>query len=172
MINFPIPHTARFISTGNIFAAQFNNPTVGEYDFNIPVNTNVKILDLQKNSVYLLERITIGGNVSEAIFNNSIIGIPSLTFKTKSTGMIIYEQPLKILGYYQNQDISTFIRSEMSNDEILCTISGRFIQTADTIGLIEMRIGMALSFFAIDNNDYNKAIRNILDKEYSQRLVR
>lgn len=170
MINFPIPHTARYVCTGNIFKATYNIPGWSAYSFNTPANTNQKVIDLQKNSVYFLERITVGGNISEEIFNNSINDIPLLVLKYKQTGSIVYEKPIPILGYYQNQEISTFIKSEITNDELLMSFNPVLNQVLDTIGLDEMRIGISFSFFVIDNNEYNAVIRDTVDKNYSRRL--
>lgn len=170
MINFPVPHTARYLNSGNVFEGEFNVPTVGVYDFNVSANVNQKIIDLQKNSVYLLERITVGGNISEEIFLNSIIGIPTIELKTLKTRQTKYEKPISILGFYKNQDVSTFIHTDIANDELVMSLNCSLNQVVETIGIAKIKIMISFSFFVIDNNEYNTVIRRGIDKAYSERL--
>jgi hypothetical protein len=169
-IVYPIPHTARFIQTENIFSANFNVPTLNKYDFGIAGNLNQNCFEYQKNTVFLIERISIGGNVSEEIFNDSIHVTPLLTFKNRQSGYVIYQLPFKISSFYRSVDISTFTSSDISNDFVTLTMTGLLNQVPATIGKATIKLVVSLSIFAIDNNVYNQMIRSGIKDSFSEKI--
>ena len=170
MITFPVPHTARYFNTNNVFNSTFNTPTVNKYNFSVAGNQKIKCFEFQKNVQYLIERISIGGNIAESDFNDSISIVPELTFKTEQSGFVVYEKPLYISNYFRNQDISNFVSSDVANDWLTLSMSGVLDQIPSTIGKNIIKISVSLSVFAIDNNDYNRIIREGLTSGYSERL--
>lgn len=170
MITFPVPHTARYFNTNNTFTGTFNVPTVNKYDFSVAANQKIDCFEFQKNVQYLIERISIGGNIGESDFNDSIDTVPELTFKTKQSGFVVYEKPFYISNYFRNQDISNFVSSDVSNDYLTLSLSGILSQIPATIGKGTIKISVSLSVFAIDNNVFNKIIREGLTPQYSERL--
>lgn len=170
MIVNPIPHTSRFFQSENVFEATFNVPTVGKYDFGVAANTNQFCFRLQKNAVYLIERISVGGNISEESFNDSINVTPKLIFKKERQNSVIYQEPFKISNYFKNTDVSTYVWSDIQDDSITLSLEGLLDQTPVLIGVGSIKLTISLSLFVIDNNSYNKVIREGLTKNYAQKL--
>jgi hypothetical protein len=91
-INYQIPTQSRYIPTSTVFSAVFNAITPARYDFtNTAGNQNVNVLLLQPGTVYLIERMNAGGNLSEEQFLESIDTFPELTIK-RSVSKGIYNR--------------------------------------------------------------------------------
>lgn len=165
-----ISHKARFFPTGNIFTASFNSPEPGKYSFNASGNYNQKCFEMQKNSAYLIERINIGGNVSEEIYNNSMEITPVLTLKTSKSGVHILEKPFPIVNYIDNQDISTFLYSDLEGDTVTLTMNGTLKQIPDTIGEVRIILTVSFSIFAMDSTTYFRYFRDAMEKDAGKEL--
>src|SRR5574343_288405 len=96
---YQIPQQARYIPTSTIFTATFNNPTIGRYDFNVAGNQNILVEQLKPNVVYLIEKYSIGGNISELDYLGSIVDFPLLTIKRSVSSQIVYQKPIPLTNY-------------------------------------------------------------------------
>lgn len=167
MITYKIPHKARFFPVS--FSAKFtlNSPIAnGTYQG----STQQKILTIQKNSVYLLERMSLSANIPEDVFQQSLIitDYPVLFFMKKQESEPLYKYPFRIINYQHERDISTFLTTNRDNEDIICSISGILNQVPDTVGLFKIDINVQLNWFVMDMNSYNKFFREELENNYGE----
>lgn len=170
-ISYQIPQTARYISTSNIFTATFNNPTAGKYDFGIAGNMEVSILELFQNTVYLIDRISIGGNISDSDFLSSIETLPLITFKTLQKKQIVYKLPFPVVNYIDDQDVTAWIISEKGGNSLICDFTGVLNQTADLVGITDIKINVSLSIYAIESTRFYSTFRGDLSPDVGKQVM-
>lgn len=170
-VTFNIPPQSRYITTSNIFTAQFNTPTVGVYDFNIAGNTGQKICDLYQNTVYLIDRLTIGGTVSEGDYLESIGTLPLLTLKKKVKNEIVYKLPMPIVQYIDDMDVTAWIIADKGSEELHADFSGVLNQIAQFIGIASISINISYSIYAIESTIFNNAFRGDLSPNIGQSVI-
>lgn len=149
-----IPRQARPIYTGNIFTGTFNVPTIGVYDFSIPVNENQEVLELYKGTVYLIDKISIGGTIAEEIYNNSINTQMLIKFRRKVDLAPVYKLPFPVVKYLDNSDLDAFVSSEKQDDFLTMTVTGILNQIPATVGIVSINLNIHLSIYAMDSTDY------------------
>ena len=69
---FQIPSDSTYNECSASLVGVFNVPEPGKYDFNTDTNKNIQIIRCKQNYVYLIERLSIGGSISEDIYLNAI----------------------------------------------------------------------------------------------------
>jgi len=169
-IFFQIPQQSRYIATSTIFTASYNAPTPGRYDFDVPTNQNLAVIELQPGVVYLLERYSSGGTLSENSFLESIDIFPELTIKRSLSGQIIYQRPIPIVNYADGIESSAWIFSDLgSNDFLTLSLSGSLKQLPVMVGIAEVKLQLGLSIYAIDSAYYNTAFRDVQNISIGQR---
>ena len=160
MISELLPKKKRYITTSNIFNANFNtavgNGLYGRYNFLTDINATQDVLKYKAGTVYLLERVSVGGNLPEEIFFDSIESTPILTLKNKIGNEVIFEKPILVSGYKKNEDITTYLVNQKDGDILTCNCSGILKQVTDTVGVPVIRLFVQFSIFALDQNDFNK----------------
>lgn len=165
---FKIPHTARYIATSTEFVGTFNVPTPGVYDFGnaaapVAANTNVRVLQYKANTAYLIERMSVGGNLGEETYLDSLQTVPLLAFKReKGKGTSLYERPIPFVQFVDSREIAVWTWSDKSDDWLTLSLTGVLNQVAATVGKPTIRLFVGLSIFAVDSNWYQKNIRAAL----------
>lgn len=169
-ISYQIPTQSRFISTSTIFTAQFNVPTPGRYDFNVPANQNISVIELLPGVVYLIERISTGGTLGENLFLESIDLFPELVIRRSLSGEIVYQRPIPIVNYADGIECSAWIFSDLGNlDNITLSLSGSLVQLPAMVGIGEVRLQVGLSIYGIDSAYYNTSFRDVQNISIGQR---
>lgn len=153
-VSFPIPRQARPIFTGNQFVGTFNAPSVGVYDFNIAANENQDVVEIFRGSVYLIDKIAIGGTVASEVFNQSINLTTELKFKRKVDGGVIYKLPFDVVTYIENRDFVAFAQSEKQDDYLTVSMAGVLNQVPATVGILQIKLNLQLTIYAMDSTDY------------------
>lgn len=160
-ITYQIPQQARFIPTSTVFSAPFNVTIPGKYDFTGTVaNQNVSVLTFQPNTVYLIERMSAGGNITEGQFLESISTFPSLYVKKQLGNRVVYEKPIPIANYFDGQEAAAYVISDKGGDQLLLTFEGVLNQLPSMIGIATVYIQISLNVFAIDSNFWNNSFRD------------
>jgi len=167
---FQIPVTARPIQTGNIFSATFNTPTLGKYDFGIAGNQNQNVIPIQRNSIYLIERLTIAGTIDNATYLTSISTTPLLRLGKSLTGENVYARPFPIVTFLENQEFAAWVWTDKDNDFLTMSLSGILDQVLATVGVLTLKLSVSLSVYAIEDNAYAKAVRDRLTPWIGQSL--
>jgi hypothetical protein len=150
----PIPRQAKFISSETKFSAAFNTPAPGGYDFNIPANQNVAVLNLTNNTVYFINAVSVGSNISREIFLDAIDTVPQLTFKTTNSDETIYPIPFPIVQLYETKELTVFFTNNRGDNKLSLSLTGLLNQTVDLVGKDPIYLDVSLSIYAIDNNLY------------------
>jgi len=161
-ISYTIPHSSFYHPTSNIFTAVFNVPTLGKYNFDIPANKNVPILELTPGSVYLIERISLAGSIPQENYLSSIFTIPIIRLKRGKSQEIIYKRDIPIVNYIDNQDIVAWIYSQKSKDWLTADIYGILNQIAETVEITEIKLNINFSIYQIRDQQFiNKFLGTI-----------
>ena len=150
-IRYEVPKNARFVSTTNIFTATFNVPAVGAYDFGITANNQIVLTPLLLNTVYLLGRISIGADIPEGDFLDAINTIPKLTLRKSIANEIVYQQPLPIVTYVDDQEMIAWVDNKKANNSLKLEITGLLNQTAALVGKVTIKIHVNYLIYAIEN---------------------
>lgn len=168
-IIYQIPQQSRYVPTSTIFTATFNAITPGKYDFSGAANQNVNVLELKPNVIYLIERLSIGANVSETEFLTAIDVFPELTIKRSVSAEIVYQRPFPIVNFADGIECAAWIHSDKQNDFLTFSLNGLFSQTPAMIGLADLKIQISASIYAIDSSYYNAAYRDVQNISIGQR---
>lgn len=174
-VQWVVPHQSRFAQTGNVFTASFNVPTVGVYDFGVAANRDVVVLELQPNTQYLIERLTIGGDISEADYAGALAlaaGAPSLSLRRRLDGVTVYETPIPILRYIQNQEAAVWLASDNAGDALTATLTGVMNQTAALVGISSIALSVSFAVYAVESTIYNRAFLGSQSMETGARVRR
>lgn len=169
-VSYQIPPQSRFIPTANVFQATFNVPTPGVYDFtNNVLNQNVTIMKLKPNTVYIIDRISAGGNITEGQFLESISDFPLLYIKKKIGKENVYTKPIPITNFFDGSEASAWFHSDKLGNELQATFTGVLNQLPSMVGLATAKIQISLNVFAVDSNYWNISYRQQLSKTIGQR---
>lgn len=174
---FQIPPDSTFYPCEVNLVANFNVPTAGKYDFVIAANTNVLVLPrLKQNYVYLIERLSIGGNVSENIFLNAIENNPVFRLKRLKGGessQNIFPRGYAVINYMDNQDQVTWFESDKKNDEILLTVnSGLLNQTADLVGVTQIKLNLQYIIYEIRSvGDFKRRFKGPISNNSGRQVM-
>lgn len=169
-ISYQIPHTARPIFTSNTAVGVYNIPTIGKYDFETAANTDQKIIDLQIGTIYLIERINVGGNIAEGDYLDNIDVLPLIALKYKVAKEIVYQKPFPVSNYIDNKPIVTWIRTQKQDDELQLTMTGQLNQNASLVGIQQVKLYISYTIYAIDSTDFANRFENKLGGNVGQQV--
>lgn len=162
-VHYTIPTSSRFVSASVIFTAVYNAITPGRYDFGLtPACQNVVALEMDQNVIYLIDRISVGGNIAENDYLASIDVFPRLTFKKSRSQQSIYQFPMPIVNYFDGQECSAWSKSDMKGEQLTLSLSGKCCQLPSMVGVTDLIICVSLNLFGVDNKDFNSAFRSSL----------
>ena len=162
-VHYTIPSQSRFVTASVTFTAVYNAVTPGRYDFGGTVACqNVQALEMDQNVIYLIDRMSVGGNIAENDYLASIDVFPRLTFKRSKQQQSIYQFPLPIVNYFDGQECSAWTKSDMKGELLTLSLSGSCRQLPSMIGLTDLILCISLNIFAIDNKDFNASFRSSL----------
>lgn len=153
-ISWTIPRSSQFIPTKNIFTATFNNPVLGKYSFDVPANKNVELIEMKKNAVYLIERLSVGGNVGEEEYFSALEIPPELILKKSISEERVYPRPIPVLNYCDGAEVVAWVLSAKRKDYLTCTISGLLRQTAVLNGVPSISLSISFSIYEITNTNF------------------
>jgi len=169
-VGYQLPTQARFIATSTIFTAVFNAITPGRYNFTDTLsNQNVTVIQLQPNTVYYIDKMSVAGNITEEQYLESIDTFPTLYIKKKIKTENVYQNPIPIANYYDGNEISAWINSDKKDDELQFTFQGLLAQPASMVGIGTVKIQVSLNIFAMDSSFYNAAFRDMQAPTMGQR---
>jgi hypothetical protein len=175
-INNPIPSDSEYIQPSSKFTANFNVPVLGKYSFNVAGNTNIVVLPLQLNTIYLIERISIAGDIPEDRYleamDNSlpVNSNPFLSLKYSIGTEHLHKFPLPVLNYTDDQELVIWCFTEKKNCNLIATFTGLLMQTAYLVGKSSINIVVSFSMYAISNTEFTKSFRGLVNKNIGKSL--
>jgi len=159
-INLKIPIQAQPIITGNIFTAAFNVPTVNRYDFtNIAANQNVNVLELDRWSVYIIERYNFSTNASQPDYLEAIDttqGLPNFQLTTTASDQQIFPQQQPLINYVDNLEVIQAFSTQQDNDFLRVSFRGAFSQVVGMITIPTMFAFLQMNIYKINEVDWIK----------------
>lgn len=175
---FKIPPQSQFVTTTNVFTADFNNnpavhPGMYDFTFNTAGNANRTVLPLQRNSVYHIASISVGGNISEEQFLGSIWdagSFPLLYVKRKIGNRNVYQRPIPVTNFFSGNEAACWVLSDKLGDELHFTFTGLLDQLPSMIGITTVKIQVQLNIFNIGVNQFTGAFRDVLSDVVGQTL--
>lgn len=156
MINFAIPKTSLYVDTLTTFKALFNVPTPGLYDFNVPAtNKNLPVLALNPNTIYLINKISVGGTISQEEYLSNIVTVPVMTLGFLTEGQRIYPFPVPIVQFSDGLDATAWFMTDRTGETLtLSLLTGQLSQDANLIGIGSVSLNISLSIFQITDTGY------------------
>jgi hypothetical protein len=152
--------------------ATFNVPTPGAYDWNVAANQNQTILALQPNTIYLIERLSTGADISEIDFLDAIRTLPQLTLR-KTQGnrsQTVYALPLRVLNYDRNGGVVAWVYTDRSGDLLTGSLLGVLNQTPALVGRGSVTLNAAFGIYAVEDRNYLVHFREQLSGSIGQSL--
>jgi len=154
-LEFTIPKTAIYIQTLSQFTANFNTPTGGKYDFNNAGNVNKKVLDLLSGSLYLITRVTVGGNISQEQYLGNIINVPMAKIQYQSEAQTVYPYPIPIVQFSDGLEAVSWFYSDRAGESLSMSLdTGLLNQDTSLIGVASVTLNISLTVFQITDGGY------------------
>lgn len=170
-INWKIPPKSTFISTSNIFDAPFGTITPGVYDWtNDPTHRNNTVINIENGVLYLIERISVGGNIAEENYLGAINEFPRMILTYQRGGGALYPAPIPIVNYFDGKENVAWAYTEKSPNELQMSFYGILNQTAPLVGVDPVRIHIGLSIYSIRSPQYISAYNDYLTNKFGQGL--
>lgn len=164
MFAFKVPQSIRYHPTVGIFAAPFNPPVApGLYDFAAAAQ-NVILMTLLPNTVYILERISIGGDIAAEDYFDALETTPLLYIRKLPVNSTqpenLYETPIPIVGYTDASESTNFIHSEQGGQRIALAMTGQLHPTPALVGHATVSLHVNLAVYAVNEKYYNATFRD------------
>jgi len=170
-ISFPVPIKARFIPTENVFLAPFNTITPGKYDFGAVsggLSAAQVVIPLQGNSLYLIDRYSVGGDIASEVFLASQGATPPLlSLQYSITGENVYSRPIPVVSFVNDRESVVWAWSHKGDDNLSLRVSGVLNQVAETVGKDPIRMHVSLAIYAIEDRDYIAKFHDRLSGSFS-----
>lgn len=148
---------------------------LGKYDFSVPANENIVLLEMNKESIYLLERINFSAQLNEGVWlksQDTIANYPNfrLDFE-KSLSASIYPEPVRCLNYLDNAEQLLYFQSRKAGDKLRITFTGKVNQVAETVGDAEISTQVSFTIYQIDDKNWINWFLSPGSKEFGKGLV-
>ena len=154
MIQQILPRRIRLIPAAAIFSATFNAPTIGKYDF--AGQKQIFIPELTPNSVFLIDTITIAGDVASEDYLSAIDTTPIFSLKKTIGEENIFDMPIPIQSFSTDRQIARYFKTGLSNCGLCATITGALNQIPAFIGVGSIRLSINFAIYGIDASEYEK----------------
>jgi hypothetical protein len=160
-LNYSIPKTSTFLSTSSTFTALFGNPTPGVYDFNRTANAGRVVLNLNMNAIYLINRITIAGDISQEEYLNNILTLPLMVLRYGLESQRVYPMSIPLVQYNDNMEAVAFFWSDLAGETLtLDLVTGVINQDAFMVGRGSVTLNVAMAIFEITDNGFVQNFRS------------
>lgn len=143
------------------FSAPF---AVGQYDFNQAANTNVTLMALQSNSLYLISAFSFFANVSESDWLESMDtkdNFPSYRFSFEfDSSESIYPEPIQCVNFTDNAEQLVYYKSTRDNDNLRVTFGGIVNQVAGMVGKATLLAEINFTIYQITDEAFVRGYLN------------
>jgi len=156
MIVYKIPHKARFLALTLNFKAAFSETEPGKYVF----NDTALLFEAVPNTVFLIERLSVSGDISEASFLSSIQETPLVRFRKKTSGEILHNEGIPVNKFYNGLDTGIWFKNDTEGEGVNVQFTGKLKQISETVGKTELNISVSCLVWAVDEREYNRAFRS------------
>lgn len=156
-----LPEDSRPIKTDNSFIATFNNPTVNQYDWDVPANKNVFMLELRPYCIYLLDRVNFNLDIDQGAFHQGISTTLNAKVKYGTKQEMVFASPIPFLNYLTNFSIRQFAGGTGNRSETLTLdFDGVLNQVAAMNQAATITAYISWSIYQIKDTKWVKAYQN------------
>jgi hypothetical protein len=160
-LQYAIPKTATYLPTSNQFTAAFNVPTPGLYDFNAAGNLNRPVLAMNTNAIYLINRITVGGTISQETYLANLVTLPFMQLRFFKESQRIYPLSIPLNQFIDGQEAVAWFWTDKDGESITMSIpTGQLAQDAELVGVPDIKLNISLSIFEITDNGFIQDFKN------------
>jgi hypothetical protein len=144
---------------------RFSAPLLlGQYNFGIAANTDIQLLKMQSNSVYLIERVSFFGQADEADWLESMdtaANFPAyrLHYQNDDSNSL-FPEPIQCVNYVDNAEQLVFFRSTRDNENLLISFSGIVNQVAGMVGLDPLLCQVNFTLYQVTDEPWIKKFIN------------
>jgi len=147
------------------FSAPFD---AGKYDFDQPGNTDVLLMELASNSLYLITAFSFFANVSESTWLEGMdtkLNFPAYRFKFKfNKSPSILPDPVQCVNYTDNAEQLVYFDSGRSGDQLLISFSGIVNQAAGSVGVDPLLAAINFTMYQITDEAFIRQYRGAVEK--------
>jgi hypothetical protein len=134
-----------------LYTAAYNVPTLGYYDFF--GQSQVILPKLNANCVYLLDSVSIGGNVGREDFLGSVVTVPRLILQ-KDAREGVFPLPMQIVDYAECRPVSTWFVPSNNNTAMTATLSGQCQQLPSMIGVANLVLSFSYHIYEVIDHKF------------------
>jgi hypothetical protein len=160
----------QYLSTANLFLAPFNTIVQGKYCFNQASNVKQTVIPMEINSVYLIERMFVSGNIGAEDFLSCIDvaanDLPQIRITKKIDKVQIHTRPIPVIQFTPNRESPIIVYSDKKGDELEMTMTGTLQQIPDLLGLDPMVVTIGLSIYQINEKYFNQGLKTQMSSEF------
>ncbi|NIV10542.1 MAG: hypothetical protein GWN62_04365 [Aliifodinibius sp.] len=158
-IPLTIPVDARPIFTDNSYTTTFNAYSLGRYNFTLdPTAQNQTILEMNPNSVYILEGVEFSMDTGEIDMHQSkdpAQPSPKLRLTTLRENKEIYPGGIKLSNYLDDFEIILFTSSSQKGDLLRGSFEGVYRQRGNLVGQLQLTAFINLIIYEINSTMWN-----------------
>lgn len=160
-LSYGIPKTATYLPTNNEFTATFNAPVLGAYDFNVAGNTNRPVLAMNTNAIYLINRITVGGTISQEQYLSNVNILPLMVLRFFKESQRVYPLSIPLNQFLDGSEAVAWFWTDKDGESLTMSVTtGRLNQDASLIGRVNVKLTISLSIFEITDNGFIQDFKN------------
>ncbi len=148
-----LPPGTQFYQPVVRFTAAFGVPLVGGYDWNVAGNTDVTIMTIQKNHLYLIERYSFSADIAEGSFLDNIVTVPTLAVRLPSENRLIYPNPIPLVNYIDGLETLIYAYGDQKQN-LAGTFRGQLAQGAALVTVAAVVAQVQFNIYEIKNVDW------------------
>jgi len=145
----------------------------GQYDFNQPANVNVPLMELQSNSIYLIERYSFFAQAAESDWLESMgaeANFPNFVVNyLKDSAESLFPNPVQCVNYQDNVEQLVFFRTTTVKETLLISFTGIVNQVAGMVGFDPLLAEVNLVIYQITDEKWNQ---NFITQNFQLNSVR
>jgi hypothetical protein len=155
-----IPKTSIFKQSTVRFVAPFNDPSaLGAYTFGLAPNQGQVIVDnLGHTSVYMIERYNFSASMAEETYlsalNAGVAVVPSMILKKRNDQSVVYENPIPLVKYTENQESIAYFKTRQDGDALLVDIAGILNQVTALVGIAAIQCQVSFTIYRVTDNKW------------------
>jgi len=149
-------------------SVRFSAPLgAGIYDFGIPANTDIQLMELQANSVYCIERINFFAQAAEADWLESMrtpLEFPSFFLRYQNEpNPSQFAEGVQCVNYIDNMEQLVFFRQTREQENLLISFRGVVDQVAGMVGFDPLLCEVNFVIYQITDSEWVRKYINPAD---------
>jgi hypothetical protein len=161
-----IPDSSRLMIVGGVFSADYNDPTIGRYNFtDIKTGGNYRNrgvnlgIELNPGSLYYADKLSFSANIDESDFLETIDlssteNIPKFYMRTAIDLKSVYAYSSRIFKYYENFEIGQYFFNQNVKNYLVADFSAVLKQNANMVGVGTIFAQLSLSIYEIVDTNF------------------